>query len=399
MRFAWLSLVLYVSVASLAEGQRRTPPPWAGSIPPSIAVVSLGQGFAEPSRVVADLILARLERITTREQLGLVTDQTVQSVRPNGRRTSYDVHRDEQELAALARAAVLVDVQVVDAWGPQVVARAVAHYASKGTPPDTLPLIFGRSTADVANRLAQHLITATVPRATRTVYGREWQLRGCPVALGPYEWYEVDEPALLVDTGSARPRPSRGGMLASRRMPPRFAAAFVIDTSGRMMAGSLELDAIPSPAAGDSARAAAVRWRFRPARLAGCTVREAVDVDLFSVPVEPPDTGAITTAPDLEGRVERVKIEEGIMPGGYRSQLVLWLAIPPSATPSAGVVMGRPGPVFVQYGGRRAAAIDRDSIQIGDRIKVWRRDGAASGSVQAPPGAPSYSARQIVIVR
>lgn len=159
-----LSLVLCASAASLAAGQERSAPPWSGPIPPSIAVVPIGRGFARESDIVADLILARLARVATRENLGLVSDRTVRSVSQDWPPASYVDHGHEQELAVLARVAALVDVEVLGV-GPVTVARAVAHYASKGTLPDTLPLAMGRSPGEVANRLAQQLVTVIVPRA------------------------------------------------------------------------------------------------------------------------------------------------------------------------------------------------------------------------------------------
>jgi len=62
------------------------------------------------------------------------------------------------------------------------------------------------------------------------------------------------------------------------------------------------------------------------------------------------------------------------------------------------VVIGAARPVLVSIGGELARATPADILP-GDSIQVWHDIAVAHGSTQAPPGAPAYSATQVVIVQ
>ena len=70
----------------------------------------------------------------------------------------------------------------------------------------------------------------------------------------------------------------------------------------------------------------------------------------------------------------------------------------PSAA-NAGVVLPLSAPVFLRSNGGLATT-DASKIRVGDQIQVWRDPiRVAYGAVQGPPGAPTYTGTQIVIVR
>jgi len=103
--------------------------------------------------------------------------------------------------------------------------------------------------------------------------------------------------------------------------------------------------------------------------------------------------------PDLGARVISVHHQQGWAPDGfYMDQYAVWVAIAPSDSANAGVLVGARQPVFLQAGD----ALVRDSaadITSGDSVQVWHDIGVDQGSAQDPPGAPGYTATQIVIVR
>jgi hypothetical protein len=113
----------------------------------------------------------------------------------------------------------------------------------------------------------------------------------------------------------------------------------------------------------------------------------------------PEATLAITTAPDFSGSVAKVELESGNGPAGPYAQYDLWVIVPPASTANAGVVLPMSAPVFLRrdVGFVTSSASD---IRVGDQIDVWRKPvSVAYGVVQGPPGAPTYSGTQIVIVR
>ena len=112
-----------------------------------------------------------------------------------------------------------------------------------------------------------------------------------------------------------------------------------------------------------------------------------------------PLTLVLNTEPDFSGSVERVLYESATGPAGPYTQYDIWVIIPPATSANAGVVLPTSVPVFLQTGGTLFTAIGSE-IRVGDQIQVWRDPThIAYGSAQAPPGSPSYTGTQIVIVR
>jgi len=107
-----------------------------------------------------------------------------------------------------------------------------------------------------------------------------------------------------------------------------------------------------------------------------------------------------SSAPDLEAKVTQVQFESAIGPGfGAYEQYDVWLAVAPSVTSNAGVVVPKSGPVFVRSADGVIHAGSGATIRTGDAVQIWRTQGVAYGAVQGPPNSPTYEARQIVIVR
>lgn len=115
-------------------------------------------------------------------------------------------------------------------------------------------------------------------------------------------------------------------------------------------------------------------------------------------PAGPETRLTVAGAPGFEGVVASVHYESGNTPVGPMSQYNVWLTLPPTAGPNAGVVVTRGTPVFLQQDGvllRTTAS----QILPGDSIQVWHDASVAYGAVEAPPGSPCYVGTQIVIVR
>jgi len=113
----------------------------------------------------------------------------------------------------------------------------------------------------------------------------------------------------------------------------------------------------------------------------------------------PVTTLAIAGAPDFSAVVTSTTYHEFFAPSGsWVSQYEVWVAISPSDTANAGVVVGAARPVFTSTDGvlQRVTA---GAITEGDAIQVWRDPTIAYGSAQAPPGAPAYHGMQVVIIR
>lgn len=107
----------------------------------------------------------------------------------------------------------------------------------------------------------------------------------------------------------------------------------------------------------------------------------------------------IDTPPDISATVAQANFESGNGPGGPFAQFDVWLVVPPGVAPNAGVVLPVTAPVFIRQNGRTYAANGRD-IATGDRVDVWTvAHFVAYGSVQGPPGAPTYTGAQLVIYR
>ena len=113
----------------------------------------------------------------------------------------------------------------------------------------------------------------------------------------------------------------------------------------------------------------------------------------------PPATPVLSTPPDFTATVAKVEFESANGPAGPYSQHNVWLVIPPSTAPNAGLVVGRLTPVFVRTGAGVFLS-NPSGIKVGDRVEVWHDIQVAYGAVQGPPGAPTYTnLKQIVIDR
>ena len=127
--------------------------------------------------------------------------------------------------------------------------------------------------------------------------------------------------------------------------------------------------------------------------LAGCSIGTGPEANL-----------SIAGPPDFSAAVSKVWYEGGNGPGGPYAQYNVWLAIPPASTTNAGVVVATSAPVFVQSASGRLTVAEAGDIKVGSTIQVWHDRsltyGAIGnvGAVQGPPGAPTYSGVQIVIV-
>jgi hypothetical protein len=113
----------------------------------------------------------------------------------------------------------------------------------------------------------------------------------------------------------------------------------------------------------------------------------------------PATTLAIPAPPDFAAVVTSSTHYEFFAPSGHWiSQYDVWVAIPPSDSANAGVVVAAARPVFSSTNGVLERVSPAD-ITLGDSIQVWHDSTLAYGSTQAPPGAPAYHGLQIVIVR
>jgi len=115
-------------------------------------------------------------------------------------------------------------------------------------------------------------------------------------------------------------------------------------------------------------------------------------------------TAAATTLPiagppDFVARVTSNTHHEFFAPSGYWvSQYEVWVAIPPSLSANAGVVVAAARPVFVSSCGV-LERVTPAAIAPGDAIQVWHDATVGYGSTQAPSDAPAYRGTQIVILR
>jgi len=248
-------------------------------LPPRIAVVALDSAIDPTSPLLVRLVLAELDRITRHQDLLVTSTKDVNSTFDEGMPQRWS-HNDYREMAKLVQASVVVDVDVLERE-PEVTARAVAHYLSRAAP-DTLPTFHGRTDTAVARSLARHLVTKTLPRAERELdaYQRERQRRGCVSSDQPYFEFQVDHVASFIADDAVHPRPVSLPPRAAGSARPTFLAQFVVDSSGTPSPGTLKFLVVPSAAAADSAKAAILQWRFKPAILTGCKVAQLVQVEL-----------------------------------------------------------------------------------------------------------------------
>jgi hypothetical protein len=110
-------------------------------------------------------------------------------------------------------------------------------------------------------------------------------------------------------------------------------------------------------------------------------------------------TLVLSTPPDFSGLVTQVTLEEGNSPGGFVSQFDVWVSISPSSVANAGVVVGKSTPVFIRVQSGSLTSVMPDAIRAEDSVEIWHDKTVAYGAAQAPPGAPTYLATQVVILR
>ena len=113
----------------------------------------------------------------------------------------------------------------------------------------------------------------------------------------------------------------------------------------------------------------------------------------------PVDVACLAGPPTFLATVTQVTHEQGVSPAGPLDQYDLWIAIDPSTTANAGVVLGNSVPVFLRRGTSPPIPSTLSAIQPGDRIAAWVSPNTAYGSVEAPPGAPAYLGQQVEILR
>ena len=123
------------------------------------------------------------------------------------------------------------------------------------------------------------------------------------------------------------------------------------------------------------------------AALAACTSSTLSDAAL-----------AVDTDADFSATVRKSEFEGGNGPAGYYAQFDVWLAIPPSSSANAGAVVPVKAPVYIRRSGGLVNATAAD-IHVGDVVEVWHDFRVGYGAVQCPPGAPCYTATQVVIDR
>ena len=107
---------------------------------------------------------------------------------------------------------------------------------------------------------------------------------------------------------------------------------------------------------------------------------------------------ALSGAADFSGRVAHVTYEAANGPAGPYAQYDVWVAVGGSGAATAGVVVPTEGPVYLRGGGVVTPARPGD-LRAGDVVEVWHDQTTAYGAAQGPPGAPTYTATQVVIDR
>jgi hypothetical protein len=112
----------------------------------------------------------------------------------------------------------------------------------------------------------------------------------------------------------------------------------------------------------------------------------------------PDTTLTVSGPPDLTVAVYQSTHEQFISPEGPVSQYAVWVGMVAGTGADAGVVVGAKTPVFLRANGKLSRT-SGSAIKSGDLIQVWRDASVGYGAVEAPPGAPCYTATQIVIER
>jgi hypothetical protein len=89
----------------------------------------------------------------------------------------------------------------------------------------------------------------------------------------PYFEFQVETPAAFTDDSSSR---VSGWTPGREARDDSLAVQFVVDTVGRPEPGTFRVLRAQREVAADSVRAALSTWRYVPARLRGCRVRQLV---------------------------------------------------------------------------------------------------------------------------
>jgi hypothetical protein len=95
-----------------------------------------------------------------------------------------------------------------------------------------------------------------------------------------YFQFQVETPARFVGDPAVLPAPNADDRRRSP-FPPDFALVqFIVDTAGVPQAKSLRMLVTPDSLSLETVKAALERWRFSPARNAGCIVPQLVQTPL-----------------------------------------------------------------------------------------------------------------------
>jgi len=109
-------------------------------------------------------------------------------------------------------------------------------------------------------------------------------------------------------------------------------------------------------------------------------------------------------APDFVGVVTTTLRRDFYPPGGYPLHgYSVFLAVTPSTTPNAGLLVRDSTPVFIE-GNRALATATPAAISVGDSVRVWHDATVVPYSPNqagclAPPESLCYVATQVVVVR
>ena len=117
------------------------------------------------------------------------------------------------------------------------------------------------------------------------------------------------------------------------------------------------------------------------------------------------DTGPVVsvlsqTGPmDFAASASGIRHETGMSPEGPMDQYDVTMAIAPSTSPNAGIVVGTRVPVYVREIDGTYRQSSASAILPGVQIEVWDDGSVAYGAAESPPDTPCYTATQIVIAR
>lgn len=93
----------------------------------------------------------------------------------------------------------------------------------------------------------------------------------------PYFEFQVETPARFIDDSASRAAGWRPG---PTMRGDTISVQFVVDTVGRPEPGSYRVVRAQQEVLGDSVRQALPTWRYMPARLRGCRVRQLVQTSV-----------------------------------------------------------------------------------------------------------------------